>query len=305
MTRGPANLAASVRARLRNRARSQGEDFQLVLQRYAAERFLYRLGQSPHRERLVLKGAMLFALWGGPAYRATRDLDLAGFGPRSEAALTRAIREICSVPCPVDGITFQSDTLRAEPIRDDSEYAGLRLRLEASLEQARIRFQIDVGFGDAIEPGPSAETYPTLLDGTPPPQIRAYPREAVVAEKLHALVVFGSANTRMKDFYDLFVLAHCFPFSGASLGRSIGATFQRRTTPIPRELPAGLGTAFYADAAKADQWRRYLDRSQLPRAPADFSRIGEALRSFLEPPLLALRQGVEFDREWPQGGPWR
>jgi predicted nucleotidyltransferase component of viral defense system len=200
------NIPASIRARLLDGARARGDDFNLVLQRYAAERFLYRLGESRHRERFVLKGAMLFALWGGSFYRATRDLDFAGYGDSDPESFIQTTREICAMSFPGDGIEFDPDSARAEPIRDDTNYGGYRVRLEARLDTANITLQIDVGFGDAIVPPPRYEDYPVLIDMSRP-RILSYPPEAVVAEKLHAIVTFGAATSRMKDFYDLFVLS--------------------------------------------------------------------------------------------------
>jgi hypothetical protein len=202
----PHNMAASVHDRLLNGSRTRGEDFQFILQRYAAERFLYRLGESTYRDRYVLKGAMLFALWGGSIYRPTRDLDFTGYGDNEAEAVLASLREICDLAVPDDGLTFDSSTLAAEPIRDTAEYNGLRVRFQAKLGSARLAMQIDIGFGNAIEPQPCEVEYPTLLDGASP-RIRAYPPEAVVAEKLHALVVLGEANSRMKDLYDLHVIA--------------------------------------------------------------------------------------------------
>ncbi len=304
MTKPPTNIPASIRARLLDGAKRRGEDFQLVLQRYGAERFLYRLGESDHRERFVLRGAMLFALWGGSLYRATRDLDLTGFGPNNKYSLTDAIREICQIPCALDGIEFLPDSVRAEPIRDESEYLGFRVRLEARLAGAIILLQVDVGFGNAIVPAATDEVYPVLLDG-PPPRIRAYPCEAVVAEKFHAMVVLGAANTRMKDFYDLVVISVGFAFSGSTLAAAIAATFERRATPIPVAQPASLSPAFYADAARATQWRRYLQRNGLPGAPTDFDVVRESLRGFLDLPLRVLAEGREFSGNWEPGGPWK
>jgi hypothetical protein len=186
MTKRSRNIAASIRARLLERSRQRQEDFQLVLQRYSAERFLFRVGDSEYREQFVLKGAMLFALWGGSLYRATRELDLTGYMPNDPVRLVGAIQEICEVECSEDGIVFLPQTVRGEPIRSDSDYGGFRVRLEAHLENAKIRLQVDIGFGDAIIPEPEETEYPTLLE-VPPPRICAYPREAVVAEKLHAI----------------------------------------------------------------------------------------------------------------------
>ena len=259
MTKPLTNIAASVRTKLLARTQTRGEEFNLGLQRYAAERFLYRLGASRHRDTFVLKGAMLFALWGGSMYRATRDLDLTGYGQNEIQWLIDAVREICITPCPTDGLTFKPDTVEAEPIRDESDYGGFRVRLSALLDSAQIRLQVDVGFGNAIVPEAQDEQYPTLLNG-PPPLIRAYPRESVVAEKLHAMVALGSATSRWKDFYDLHVLSMLFPFAGHQLTQSIAATFERRQTAIPQALPVALAPAFFAEENRAAQWRTYLDR---------------------------------------------
>ncbi len=304
MTKPRTNIAASVRAKLLVRAQARGEEFNLVLQRYAAERFLYRLGESRHRDKFVLKGAMLFALWGGSMYRATRDLDLTGYGQDEIQWLTDAVREICMTPCPTDGLTFTPNAIQAEPIREESDYGGFRVRLDITLDGARIRLQVDVGFGNAIVPGAQDEEYPTLLNG-PPPRIRAYPREAVVSEKLHAMVVLGSANTRMKDFYDLYVLSTLFSFAGDMLTQSIAATFERRKTAIPEALPIALAPAFFAEESRAAQWRAYLERNGLPGAPADFDLVGERLRAFLGDPLRALGERAKFNKNWQLEGPWQ
>jgi predicted nucleotidyltransferase component of viral defense system len=212
MTKRPiTNVAASVRDRLLNRSRKTGEDFQFLLQRYAAERLLYRLGQSAHRTLFVLKGAMLFALWGGSVYRPTRDLDFTGYGNKDAVAVIATFKEVCAVLVPDDGLVFDAMTVTAEPIREQVEYNGLRVRLRAMLGAARIEMQIDIGFDNAIEPGANDVQFPTLLDA-PVPNIRAYPHEAVVAEKLHTLVVLGERTSRMKDLYDLYThLPRSFP----------------------------------------------------------------------------------------------
>jgi hypothetical protein len=303
MSRPPRNLAASIHRRLLNGARERGEDPQFILQRYAAERFLYRLGESRHREQFVLKGAMLFALWGGSVYRPTRDLDFTGYGSNEiEAVLDRA-RDICSVVAPDDGMFFDAATLRAAPIREEVEYGGLRLVFEARLGSAQVRMQVDIGFGNAIEPPATDADYPTLLDA-PAPHIRAYPHEAVVAEKLHAMVVLGDRNSRYKDFYDLHVLARQFPFDGATLAGSIAATFERRRTTIDAALPAALAPRFYADGARAELWRAYLTRNALPGAPADFGAVGEQLQAFVGPPWTALAAPALFSGVWRPAGPW-
>ena len=303
MKERPKNVAASVSARLLDGAKDRQEDFNLTLQRYAAERFLYRLGASEHRKEFVLKGAMLFALWGGSLYRATRDLDLTGYTDDDVKKLVPIIQRICAVPCPEDGLAFLRDTVHAEPIRDESEYHGYRVRLLATLDAARINLQIDIGFGNAIHPSAQDLDYPTLLDA-PRPNIRAYPREASIAEKFHAMVVLGSINSRYKDFYDVYVLARHFDFAGADLARAIAATFERRRTAIPDAQPEALTSAFYADSKRAADWRRYLDRNDLPGAPRDFTVVGEVLQGFIVPAWNALRAKKPFKEHWRAGGPW-
>ena len=303
MKRSIHNVAASVRARLLNHAHQRGEDFQFVLHRYAAERFLYRLGKCDQRERYVLKGAMLFALWGGSLYRPTRDLDLTGYGSSEPAIVLGSFREICACPVVDDGVIFHIPSLVAEPIRAGAEYDGLRVRCRATLGNVRIPMQIDVGFGNSIVPPARDVEYPTLLDG-PAPSIRAYPHEAVIAEKLHALVVIGDRSTRLKDVYDLHVLASQFSFDGAQLARAIAATFDRRHTTIDATIPAALTPRFFADDARAGQWRAYLTRNGLPGAPADLAAVGEQLQAFLDPLWSALADSRAFLFTWPPAGPW-
>lgn len=297
------NVPASVHARLLARAQERREDFNLTLQRYTAERFLYRLGASSHRGQFVLKGAMLLALWGGSLYRATRDLDLTGYTADDSRELIAIMQEICAISCPSDGVTFQPLTVRAEPIRDQSEHHGFRVKLQGLLGTARLNLQIDVGFGNAIEPPARDEEYPVLLEG-PSPRIRAYGREAVVAEKLHAMVVLGAANSRYKDFYDVLVLAAHFSFSGVVLARAIAATFDRRRTPLTQVQPIALTSGFYSNTKRAAEWQRYLFRAGLPGAPADFALVGEKLQAFLGPVWIALADGRPFSDTWPPAGPW-
>ena len=304
MTSPPRNTAASVHDRLLERSRATDEDFNFLLQRYAAECFLFRLGQSQYRERFVLKGAMLFALWGGSVYRPTRDLDFTGSGDSEAEAVLACFREICGYTVPDDGLSFDISTLAAEPIRDEVQYHGLRVRFLARLGRARIRMQIDIGFGNAIEPPADDVEYPTLLGGASP-RIRAYPPEAVVAEKFHTLVVLGERNSRMKDLYDLHAIAGQFDFEGESLVRAIRATFQRRRTDITTAQPAGLAPRFFADENRAGQWRTYSNRNALPGAPRDIQQVGERLRSFLGPAWNALADNDKTPGQWRAGGPWQ
>ena len=299
----PINLAASVRQRLMNIARRDREDFNLVLTRYALERLLYRLARSPHRERFILKGAVLFQLWSGQRHRPTRDLDLLGHGDSSASHFEAVFRSICAQDVEDDGLTFLPDTVRAERIKDEDEYQGVRVRVDARLANARIPLQIDVGFGDVITPAPVAVEYPTLLD-LPAPTVRAYPRETVVAEKFQAMVMLGIANSRMKDFYDLWILSRQFDFAGPVLMTAVAKTFANRRTQIVAS-PLALTPAFADDSAKRTQWQAVLKKSRLSNAPGALREVVDSLRTFLSPVAAALCESQSFDRVWRAPGPWR
>lgn len=301
----PRNVPASVRQRLTNRARERGEDVDLVFIRYALERFLYRLGTSDHRDRFILKGALLFILWAGEPYRATRDLDLLGFGERDIEALATTFRALCDTPVEEDdGLQFIAESVQVEPMRDEEGYPGARVRLEARLAGARLSVQVDIGFGDAVTPKAEEIEYPSLL-ALPAPRIRAYPRETVVAEKYEAVVSLGMLNSRMKDFYDLWVLASSFPFDGQTLAAAVRATFDRRGTALPEAIPVGLSDEFAGDRSKQQQWQAFQRRGRPALPPPALADVVGSIRDFLVPPTEALRQGETFDQQWPEGGPWR
>ena len=271
------NIGASVRGRLQNLSRETGQSFELILTRYALERLLYRMSVSAHAERFVLKGAMLLTSWFTDPHRATRDLDLLGFGDPNPDALLDVFREIFAVDV-ADGVEFDMDALRIDQIREDVEYGGLRLRTTASISGARIAVMVDVGFGDALEPGAELIDYPTMLD-LPTPRMRAYARETVIAEKFQAMVVLGRANSRMKDFYDVLLLSQAFTFDDDRLARAIAATFARRGTEIPTRLPDALTIAFATDEQKQRQWRAFVDNVALD--PGTLSEVIASIGDFL------------------------
>lgn len=287
--------AASVRARLLALAQARGLEFQLVLSDFAIERLLYRIGASAQARRFVLKGATLFRLWNDTRGRATWDLDLLGRGGSTAAEFAATIRELCLVPGE-DGLVFDVATLATEDIRAGDEYLGVRLRLEAELAAARIPLQIDIGFGDSVVPPPRLEHLA--------PRIYVYPREAVVAEKLQALVTLGVANSRMKDFYDLHRLALNHAFDGASLVAAVRATFARRATPFPAVTPVALQHGFLSESTRALQWRAFLRRGRLD-APPEVEDLTRVLRSFLLPVLESAAGRTEACGHWAVGGPWR
>ena len=300
----PRNLAASVRQRLLNSAKHNGEAFDLVLTRYALERFLYRLGKSQYHNQFLLKGAMLFAVWDGAPHRPTRDLDLLGFGPSDLPQLEKIFQSICQEPVEPDGLEFLSNTLRVAEIREDQEYQGIRILFDAKLENAIIPIQVDIGYGDAVTPAPEEITYPTVLD-FPAPHLRAYPFYTVVAEKFQAMVWLGIANSRMKDFYDIWIIMRKFEFDGATLSQAIKATFERRNTLIPIEAPLALTQVFASDAAKQNQWNAFLRKNALSADSLTLADIITALHDFLMPLTMADTQGSTFDAVWHPGGPWQ
>lgn len=256
------NLAASIRARLKQHADATKQDFNLTLTHYGLERLLYRLSVSSHANNYLLKGALLFALWYDQPHRPTRDADLLGFGPSDIDSAISAFREICQIAVE-DGIEFDQALVKGSVIRKEAGYGGVRIDLRAKLDGARIALQVDIGFGDAVTPAPESVSYPVLLQGLPAPRLRTYPKYTVVAEKFHAVCLLGMANTRMKDYFDLWVLLTEEALEPAELQRAIRATFERRKLSMPSALPSGLSDTFAQDAMKQRQWAAFLKKNQL------------------------------------------
>jgi predicted nucleotidyltransferase component of viral defense system len=275
-----------------------------VLTSYALERLLYRLSMSRHRTRFVLKGALLFTAWLDDPFRPTRDLDLLGSGRAEADAVARVFREILSRPVGDDGLVFDVKGLRASAIREAARYGGIRVETTATLERARVPVRVDIGFGDAVTPAPAEIAYPTLLD-SPAPRVRAYPRETVVAEKLEAITSLGLVNSRMKDFYDLCMLARHFDFDGRTLAEAVANTFRRRGTPVPASLPDGLTDAFAGRRETQAQWRAFTSRDRLATEIAAFSVCVSEIGRFVGPVLEAIRDPGATPGRWPPGGPWQ
>ncbi len=304
MARKVTNIAASVRARLQNIAKQKQANFQRMLTRYALERLLFRLSVSPHKDRFVLKGAMLYAAWLEDPFRMTRDLDLLSFGNREAERLVGIFREICVQAVEEDGLSFDTVHIAAEPIRDDQTYGGVRLRTSARLGTAVIPIQIDIGFGDVVTPGPSELEYPVLLDHQVP-KLNAYPRETVAAEKFEAMVALDLANSRMKDFYDFLAMSRLFTFEGAVLAAAIRATFERRTTPVPRERPPSFTGAFSDDPQKAQQWRSFLAREPLLIDEPDWPTVIREIGDFIMPAAHGAIDDSHVPGRWSPDGGWR
>jgi predicted nucleotidyltransferase component of viral defense system len=288
---------------LLNLSRSRREDFNLILTHYALERLLYRLAGSEYAQRFVLKGALLFVIWTGRLHRPTRDLDLLGYGDSSAERLTQLFKRICVVSVEADGLAFDPDSVQVSEIRETHEYGGQRVHLVATLGRARIPLQIDIGFGDVVVPPAEEVEYPTLLK-LPAPQLLVYPKEAVIAEKLQAMVALGILNSCMKDFYDVWMMARIFPFDGRRLCQAIRSTFEQRRTEIPQATPVALTAEFAQLLDKVTQWKAFLGRNRLDAGDIEFVQVIDELGNFLLPPLSAIASRQDLTVTWPARGPW-
>lgn len=297
-------LVRSIQVRLARHAKEIGVDPNLVLTRFAIERFLYRLSLSPHAERFVLKGGLLLLAWLGESLRPTRDADVLGFGDLSEPELTRVFADICTTAVEADAMIYHLDSIQVSAIRPDDAYGGKRVTVRASLGPARLRVQVDVGIGDAVVPAPEWLEYPSLL-GLPAPRLRSYPPEVVVAEKVHAIATLGSRNSRMRDFFDVHALAAGRSFEGERLCTALRSTFSRRETAIPASLPLSLTPAFAQVEGKLVQWRAFLEKNRIDASVREFEAVLRGLQIFVEVPMAAAREGRTFNSSWSAGGPWR
>jgi hypothetical protein len=295
------DVAASVRRRLEALAKKRNEDFQAILERFVAERFLYRLSVSPFTNKWVLKGALLFWIWTGEMHRSTRDIDLAGYGRLTAPTLATAIRKVCAVRSD-DGLTFHANSIRVEEIRATQEYGGYRAKMRVTLGKAEIIAKVDVGIGDAIVPPPEPVQYPGLLDFRAP-ILYCYPREAVTAEKLHAMVVLDMINSRMKDFHDLYTISMQFSIEGARLVAAIKATFERRATIIVKPPPIALTRAFYESPEKIRQWEAFVRRSGVDDQ-LTLSEVCSQILRFVEPPMTAAAGAATISLNWDPGRGW-
>jgi predicted nucleotidyltransferase component of viral defense system len=297
------NVAASVHRRLLNQARSTNRPFNELRQHYAMERLLYRLSRSKHSDRFVLKGALLLRVWEAPSVRPTMDIDLLGYTNNEPEPLAAIVREICHQPVEPDGLEFDAQSVTARTIVEHADYAGVRVRFGAQLGTGRITMQIDVGFGDVVTPKPTRVEYPTLLD-FPPAKVLAYPREAAVAEKFQVMLRLAQLNSRLRDYYDVWLLSTSFNFDGPLLAEAIRKTCARRATEIPAEPPA-LSAEFAADTTKQTQWRAFRRKSTLDQAPEDLSHVVSAVAGFLSPIAKSLHDAREFTGTWHPPGPWK
>ena len=303
MVRDIVNLVASVHQRLLNRAKASGRPFDELLQRFAIERFLYRLSKSRYADSFVLKGALMLSVWSGPDSRPTRDIDLLGEIENSLEAIAAAMALVCETDVEPDGMSFDAESVEATRVTQDAEYSGVRVRLKATLGRARVTLQVDVGIGDAVFPAPCRIRYPTLLD-FPAPELVGYTIESTIAEKFQAMVALGILNSRMKDFYDVWMLSGVCDFDGEVLAEAIRRAFERRGTQVTTDSMV-FGPSFANDPGKQTQWTAFIGKAKLDDAPGRFSEVASAVTSFLKPVARALAEEREFRTTWKAPGPWK
>ena len=296
------NIAASVHQRLLNKSRESSRPFNELLQHFAIERFIYRLSKSPHADRFILKGALMFAAWIGSMSRPTMDIDLLGKIENSLELIRTVIKDACTMEVENDGIVFHKDTVTAARITEDADYSGARVMLRGNLGKIRLFLRIDIGFGDVIIPGPRKVKYPVLLD-FPPPELNGYTRESTLAEKFQAMVKLGSLNSRMKDFYDIWFLSQMFNFKGETLVEAIEKTFEKRKTPLPKELTI-FTPSFMRDENKQAQWQGFINKTKLGDAPKSFENVIAGIKIFLQPVVASINDQQTFRFFWAASGPW-
>jgi predicted nucleotidyltransferase component of viral defense system len=296
------DISASVRRRLENAARESGRPLQELMQYFVIERFLFRLSKSKHAERFVLKGALMFRVWGTPQSRATRDIDLLARVENSVQTISAIMKDVCQQSVEPDGVEFPSDSVRGTMIKEDAEYSGVRVTFVAMIQNARLPMQIDVGFGDVIHPVATTITYPTMLDFDAPNLI-GYPKETVIAEKFEAMVKLGQLNSRMKDFFDVCVLARQFDFDAEILSNAVQKTFANRGTELLAE-PYVFSEPFRLDATKQIQWTAFIRKSKLEGTWDSFSNVVDDISIFLSPIAQSLAAGRKLIASWKAGGPW-
>lgn len=295
------NIAASVRAKLKNKAKEKNVEFQNLLVRFGNERLLYRLSRSEYQKSFMLKGASLFAIWMGEPHRPTKDMDLLGFGKNDIPTLENIFKEICVIDGE-DGLEFWAESIKGAEIRAEKIYQGVRITMHASLDGARIPLQIDIGFGDAVTPTAKTETIETILD-LPKPRLRIYPKETVIAEKFEAMVKLGIGNSRMKDFWDVQFLIKNFSFDGELLQKAIRATFANRQTVVPETLPIALTGKFTQSSETIADWKAFIKRGKIT-TDTDFELLIGNLREFFTPLIEAEANRADFDKNWTANDRW-
>jgi predicted nucleotidyltransferase component of viral defense system len=298
------NIQASIRARLQNIARETNRPFAEVLQYYAMERFLYRFSKSQYAGNFILKGALMFTVWNIPQRRTTLDIDFLARLDNKTITIEKVVKDLCKVKVMANGLVFDPGAVRGQRIKEDADYEGVRVKFVGFLERSRVPMQIDVGFGDVIYPRPKMIDYPVILD-LPKPRLKGYPLETVVSEKFENIVKLGLLNSRMKDFYDMWLMIHQFNFNGSSLAEALKRTFEHRKTDLPKEKPLFADEIYDEKSDRQILWKAFLRKGDIQHAPEKLFTTAKEIEKFLIKPLDAINKGIEFKGEWTVSGSWQ
>ncbi len=298
--KGQKNIAASVRQRLLNLAKGEHRPFNELLQYYAMERFLYRLSNSAYSKKFILKGALMLRVWQAPEHRPTMDIDMLGKVTNNQQSIIQKIQQILIVEVDPDGLDFDTESIQTQRITEEADYQGVRVRFKGSLGQAKINMQLDIGFGDIVYPKAERSELPTLLDN-PAPRLLCYSRETAIAEKFEAMVKLGVLNSRMKDFYDIWMLARQFNFDGSVLAEAINLTFKQRDTVLTEDV-----VAFQEEfiIQKQVQWGAFCKRLKHEYLPIEFLEVVSLIERFLSPIVKSICTEKSFSRQWVAADNW-
>lgn len=298
------NIKASIRARLQNKAKGANRPFSEVLQYYGMERFLYRFSRSKYADKFILKGALMFMVWQVPQRRTTLDIDFLARYDNQVATIEDVIKRVCQVPVDSDGLVFDPATVKGRKIKEDADYEGVRVKFRGFLERSRIAMQIDVGFGDVIYPKFKIIDYPVIL-GFPRPRLKGYPAESVVSEKFEVMVKLGLLNSRMKDFYDIWLMMRQFDFKGSNLVGALKRTFKHRKTSIPEDRPLFAEEIYDEKSDRQTLWKAFLKKGDIKHVPEKLSAVAREIEAFLIKPLDAINKRRAFNEKWKAPGPWK
>lgn len=298
------DLTASVRGRLQNKAKETQRSFSEVLQYYGMERFLYRLSQSKYSDAFILKGALMFTAWQVLERRTTLDIDFLARHANEIKKVESAMKDVCHSKVPPDGLVFSADSVKGRIIKEDADYEGVRIKLRGYLDRSRIPMQIDFGFGDIIYPSAQKLKFPVILD-FPAPELKGYTPESIIAEKFEAMIKLGDLNSRMKDFYDVWIMTRQFDFEGKPLARAIQKTFEHRKTPLPKTAVFFSSGIYDKNSVNNTRWKSFLSTMQIKHIPADLGLVARAIEDFLLGPVQAVHAGQDFAARWKAPGPWR
>ncbi|OGF48791.1 MAG: hypothetical protein A2044_08800 [Candidatus Firestonebacteria bacterium GWA2_43_8] len=298
------NIAASVKARLFNKAEETNRQFAEVLQYFGMERLLYRLSKSKYSDNFILKGALMFTVWQIPERRTTLDIDFLARYDNQIISIENVMKDICEVKVEQDGLVFDPGTVKGQRIKEGADYEGVRIKLMGFLGKARIPIQIDVGFGDITYPDPKVIDYPVILDFSQP-RLKGYPAENTVSEKFNAMINLGPLNSRMKDFYDIWLIMRRYDFEGPALAAALKKTFAQRKTEFPDKIPLFAEEIYDDNSDRQELWNAFVIKEEVKHTPQYLSAVAKEIEAFLAEPVEALNTGKEFNKTWKAPGPWK